>query len=470
MNKKSKRISDRILFLNVLLIIAFFVVFVILYSLIIPQIYRQQKKRLIREAYEEIAEMDLSDLSEEDIEILKKYEESNVSITISDADMNLVYATFGHQENPVKSNIEIHKEEFTENAQVTMHNPIDKKGYARLRTIIEQSDGRFYIAIRNLSNPGEIYNFSIRYFLALCLLYFLMNVGLQRHYLTKEEYNLEQIVNTQDHFQKNHLSTRVDITSESGVIEALADGTNQLGEVLQRERQQILRENMRWERLEKQRKQYIATMSHELKTPLTVIASQTELLGLKEKGLEPYVQSIQEEVDRIYDRIKQLLDYSVQENQYDNMIFRDLDMGELISEQLGKYEGIFSKRRIHLEKFLDEDCIVNGDRDYLEQAFCNYVTNAIEHTASGGNIRITLKRMKGNIKVTVYNEGETIPENDINEVWSGFYSKHNDKQAHAGLGLFIVNTIITLHKGMVGVKNQKNGVEFWFTLPISEEK
>lgn len=465
MNKKKKSISDRLVHLNVLLIIVFFLFFVVLYTFIIPQVYKQQKKSLIKEIYEEIKEMDLSDLSDEDIEIMKRYEESDISITIADDKMNLMYATSDHLQDPVKSNIEIHIDDFTKDAQVKMHSASNRKGYARLRTIIDQQDGHFYVSIRNLTNPSEIYNYSVRYFLALCLLYFLLSIGIQRYYLKKEERNAEQIREIQDHFLRSHLTARVNITSDSSAIEAIAEGTNQLGEVLQRERQQILRENMRWERLEKQRKQYIATMSHELKTPLAVIASQTELLGLKEKGMESYVQSIQEEVDKIYDRIRLLLDYSVQENQYDNMIFRDLDMGELVSEQLRKYEGIFSKRRIHLERFLSDGCIVNGDRDYLEQAFCNYVTNAIEHTASGGTIRVSLKRVQNNIKVSVYNEGTTIPEEDIHDIWSGFYSKNDDKQAHAGLGLFIVNTIITLHKGVVGVENQKNGVEFWFTLP-----
>ena len=135
-----------------------------------------------------------------------------------------------------------------------------------------------------------------------------------------------------------------------------------------------------------------------------------------------------------------------------------------------RYDGLAKKKRIHLESFLGEDCIVHGDREYVEQAVNNYMMNAMEHTEIGGIIRVTLRKEQDAVRVGVYNSGKQIPEKDVQHIWNGFYTKNRKEStecSHAGLGLYIVQSVVTMHNGKYGVENLAEGVEFWFTIPVT---
>lgn len=183
------------------------------------------------------------------------------------------------------------------------------------------------------------------------------------------------------------------------------------------------------------------------------------------------MESIQEEVAKMSDMVSSLLENSVMEHQMENMLQKTMDMKEVMDYIIIKYEGMVKKKRLHMETFLSEHCYVKGDREYLEQVVDNYITNALEYTDIGGNIRLTLKKTDGNIRVSVYNEGRQIPEEDLEHIWSGYYRNKKEKRreekgfVHAGLGLYIVQNIVTMHNGSYGVENLPSGVEFWFTLP-----
>ncbi len=123
---------------------------------------------------------------------------------------------------------------------------------------------------------------------------------------------------------------------------------------------------------------------------------------------------------------------------------------------------------LHMDVFLEEGCLVCGDREYIEQAVNNYMMNAFEHTEMGGHIRLTLKKQKSDIRVGVYNSGQPIPQKELDQIWNGFFTtkkKEADAFSHVGLGLYIVQSVITMQNGECGVDNLPDGVEFWFTLP-----
>lgn len=175
------------------------------------------------------------------------------------------------------------------------------------------------------------------------------------------------------------------------------------------------------------------------------------------------------------DMVSRLLDHSILEHQMENMIQKKFDMKEVMDYIIGKYEGMIKKKRIHMESFLSEKCYVEGDREYIEQIVSNYMSNALEHTEIGGNIRLTLKNQDHTVRVSVYNEGRPIPKEDMEHIWSGFYRNRKEPRyekngfAHAGLGLYIVQSVVTMHNGNYGVDNLASGVEFWFTLPEASD-
>ena len=236
----------------------------------------------------------------------------------------------------------------------------------------------------------------------------------------------------------------------------------------------LMHHNVLQDQRQKRQKEFIANVSHELKTPLAVIASQAEMLIYAKEDQEYYVSSIQEEVAKMADMVSRLLNNSVMEHQMENLIQKTFNMKEVMDYIIVKYEAMVKKKRMHMETFLSEDCNVEGDREYIEQIVNNYMTNALEHTKIGGNIRLTLKKQGESVRVGVYNEGRQIPEEDMDHIWSGFYRNRKEPKyeengfPHAGLGLYIVQSVVTMHGGNYGVENLSSGVEFWFTLPAAD--
>jgi signal transduction histidine kinase len=116
----------------------------------------------------------------------------------------------------------------------------------------------------------------------------------------------------------------------------------------------------------------------------------------------------------------------------------------------------------------NEKSFVNADRAQIELAIKNYIVNAVNHTPVGGNIKLTVKETYGYVLFLVFNQGENIEDKDIKKIWDCFYkadpSRNRTDKNSSGIGLYIVRTIITAHKGEYGVNNKKDGVEFWFRL------
>jgi len=261
-------------------------------------------------------------------------------------------------------------------------------------------------------------------------------------------------------------------------INQLAESINSMSEQLkngyaqiERNQKRFLTQNVREERMEKSRKEFVANISHELKTPLMVISSQFEMLQhtKSEADQKYYCESIQEEISKMSDMIGGLLDVTVMEHHMESMEKKSLNMKDVVEYMIMKYSGIFKKKQIELEVILDEGCVVLGDRDYIEQALGNYIMNAFQHTDIGGKIRITMKRREKSVWIGVYNEGEQISEREREDIWQSFYMGGSDHKSlenysNVGLGLYLVKSVIEMHHGEYGMENTENGVEFWFTL------
>lgn len=141
--------------------------------------------------------------------------------------------------------------------------------------------------------------------------------------------------------------------------------------------------------LESQR-EFVANISHELKTPLAVVSSQVEMLEIAGDKIDRsyYYSSIHEELDKMSRMVGELLDFSMLDNQMSSMEMSRVNVSEMIEYLLLRYDAMFRKNEIKVEQEIEKNCFAYGNRMYLERAVNNYLMNAFQHTEQGKRIRI----------------------------------------------------------------------------------
>ncbi|WP_130864026.1 sensor histidine kinase [Bacilliculturomica massiliensis] len=219
---------------------------------------------------------------------------------------------------------------------------------------------------------------------------------------------------------------------------------------------------------EQMRREFIANVSHEMKTPLSMLMMYSESLRSDIPGIDRnyYLDTIMEEADRLNDMVMQLLDISALENGLSRIEPVPFDFSAFADSVTEKAAVLLSEQCV--SRSIEGGIRVLGDQKYLERAIRNYIVNARAHTAEGGQVRILLERRGGQAYFSVFNQGEPVGEKDLERIWDSFYradqARTQTESHRVGLGLYIVKTIIRSHGGSYGARNTADGVEFWFSL------
>ena len=215
--------------------------------------------------------------------------------------------------------------------------------------------------------------------------------------------------------------------------------------------------------LEKNRRALVDAIGHELKTPLGIIESYSE--GLKEKIAENkkdhYLDVIIDETQKMNELILEMLQLSKLESDAYCLKLEQFSLNDVIKVNLKNKQKLFEDKKIILSTKLDEKVEVVADYSGMEKVVNNLLMNAIEHTPIGGRIEVRIE----DGKVSVQNEGQSIPEEKINQIWESFYKVeeiNNRSGERTGLGLAIVKQILEKHHMTYDVKNKDKGVEVWF--------
>jgi len=231
-----------------------------------------------------------------------------------------------------------------------------------------------------------------------------------------------------------------------------------------------LREDIEQERkIDKMRKEFINSVSHELKTPLALIQGYAEGLKLNitedEETKNYYCDVIIDETDKMTRLVQDLLELSRIESGNFHLEKTPFDLSSMIRTVLDKYQPLLAEKGIKVECELPENQTVFGDPVRLEQVLVNYLVNAINHVDDQKEIKIGATVNDDKVRVSVYNSGERIPEESLDKIWTSFYKvdkARTRRYGGTGLGLSVVKAIQELHKNRYGVENLENGVLFWF--------
>ncbi|MDP2981421.1 MAG: ATP-binding protein, partial [Candidatus Omnitrophota bacterium] len=220
------------------------------------------------------------------------------------------------------------------------------------------------------------------------------------------------------------------------------------------------------------RRDFVANVSHELKTPLTSIKGFLETLlegALDDKeNNRRFLIIMQNHTERLNKLVDDLLSLSHLESK-EILLRKDFfNLYQQVAKVITNCGAQLKKRNIEIKNELPVNLLVNADKDKLEGVFTNLIDNAIKFNKEKGIIRIYSQDEERRIKIVIEDSGIGIPEKDIPRIFERFYRVDKARSAElggTGLGLSIVKHIIELHKGSVGVESVEGlGSKFWFTL------
>ncbi len=229
------------------------------------------------------------------------------------------------------------------------------------------------------------------------------------------------------------------------------------------------------QKLEEMRREFVANVSHELKTPLTSIKSYTETLldGIDDKEItNRFLNVINSEADRMSRLVRDLLQLSNFDYRQTKWDKKEHDLVKLIKQSIMKLEVTASNKKQNLELITDlEELKVNIDYDRIEQVLLNIISNAIKYTDEKGQVNIYLEKNHNMAKIRVQDNGIGIPQEDLPRIFERFYRVDKARSRElggTGLGLSIAKEIIEGHGGNIQINSKPNeGTEVRIELPIS---
>jgi len=267
--------------------------------------------------------------------------------------------------------------------------------------------------------------------------------------------------------------------NDKGEIGILGESMNYMSSRLEQNIAQLKSANLELQRdidkkvkIDQMRTEFLSNVSHELKTPIALIQGYAE--GLKEgitddpESMDFYCSVIMDEANKMNMMVKKLLTLNQIEFGDEELIMERFDIIELVSSVVNANELRAGQKGIKIIfNQADEHIDVWSDEYKIEEVITNYISNAINHCDFEKRIEVNVKKNGDNIRVSVFNTGKNIPEEDINNIWGKFYKVDKARTREYGgngIGLSIVKAIMDSYGKEYGVRNLDNGVEFWFDL------
>lgn len=253
----------------------------------------------------------------------------------------------------------------------------------------------------------------------------------------------------------NHLST------------SLSDAMNELITVNEQLRTDFEKE----QELERQRIDFFAAASHEMKTPLTILKGHLNGMINNIKGYENHIDYMKRSlnvVDKMETLVKELLYISRSENNGGSSEFETANLAEIFRVQIAELTDLFLEKKQTFDVAISDCILCEMIRPQMERAVQNIIVNAIRYSPDEAQIKADISVFHGTVHCKVENTGIHIPEDILPHLFEAFYRadySRNRETGGTGLGLYIVKTVMENHRAKYGIKNTEQGVMFWFDFP-----
>jgi len=227
-------------------------------------------------------------------------------------------------------------------------------------------------------------------------------------------------------------------------------------------------------RAEARRSEFIANISHELKTPMTTIAGFADGIldgTIPREQEDKYLQTISSETRRLSRLVRRMLDLSRLTSGERVTAQERFDVSEVLVRVLVSLEGKINDRHLDVDTHLPDGPVnVWGDPDGITQVCYNLLDNAIKFAAEGSRIGVGITSRGGKAYVSVRNQGETVPPEELSLLFHRFHKTDRSRSVDrdgVGLGLYIVKTILNHHNETISVTSENGVTEFTFTLTLA---
>lgn len=225
-------------------------------------------------------------------------------------------------------------------------------------------------------------------------------------------------------------------------------------------------------KLEKLQNELIANISHDLRTPLTMIEGYAEVMrDIPGENTPENVQIIIDETNRLSSLVAEVMDFSRLQSGTRKMNIAPFNLTEQIRSIVGRISRMTEKDGYVIRYEHDEQICVLGDETGIGQVIYNLIGNALTYTGNDRTVTITLAWADGKAHVAIHDTGKGIPEEEIPLIWKRYYrsaESHRRAVVGSGLGLSIVQNILEAHHTAYGVNSESGkGTSFWFELPIA---
>ena len=277
--------------------------------------------------------------------------------------------------------------------------------------------------------------------------------------------NLRKIIQTVRKFEQGDLTVRIPIKSKDE-LGGLSFTFNRMADTLLKNIEQL-------KEVDHLRKELIANISHDLRTPLSVIHGYVETLSIKINDLnheqqEKYLKIILKSTDRLKLLVSDLFQLSQLEARQVKPIMEQFAITELINDLSTKYQLMANEKKITIQASIEnKTLLVNADLGLMERALNNLIDNAIQHTPEQGKVDLQVTTSGDAVKVSISNTGKGIPTEDLDHIFDRYFTKSVSGREGTGLGLAIVKNILEIHDSIIQVKsNIKDKTTFFFHLPL----
>ncbi len=502
MSKISLRLKLTLMFAGLLVLTLWLIVF--LNNQFLDDVYYQDKTQNMIGSYEKIRGMLESNVytnDEIELEMTRIRDKYNISMLYMDSHLRINgnYASrveeatmqqrlLRYMLGPVSDGVTIYSENYADEKMVYSNENMQIWETSGLGTQMSYLEGRGFFnsnvvfvmstPLESIQESVEVANRLLIYVGIAVMLFAAVVLMLVTRQVTKPILELAEISEKVSHldFQKRYNGKEQD---EIGIlgnsINTMADRLQRTIEELQSANTQLKQDIQEKVQIDEVRKEFLSNVSHELKTPIALIQGYAEgLLDAVNDNPESrdfYCEVIIDEADKMNKMVRKLLTLNHLEFGQDVLDITEFDMVSLVQSVLDTNAITIRQKEARLILNLPPLAVVKGDEFKTEEVITNFLSNALNHLSYDRMIEVAVIELNDKIRVSIYNTGDPIPEEDIDKIWEKFYKVDKARTrayGGSGIGLSIVKVIMESMGEKYGVWNRPGGVEFWFELTRAE--